>query len=462
MRGRLWAEIKKNTSLAIPVVLGQLGHIVTHLADAVMVGRLGAEHLAAASFANAVYSVLLVFAIGTSAAITTLVGNHHGANRRDQVIHTVGNGFWLLVIMASLLCLTALFTRPLLYHLGQPNHIVVSAVSYFGILSWSLLPLMGFLVIKNAFDGLEWTTPGMVISIVANLINIGLNYILIYGHLGIGPMGLNGAGLATLLARVLMLIMALAILYWHPRVRFIRFSLWKFLPSRKHCWEICSLGLPIGAQYLLEAGAFILAAIAIGWAGSQDLAAHQIAIGIASFTYMFATGIGAAATIRISNALGANQLGLLRIISRSLLLMILVVEAFFAISIVLLHNVLPKFFVADERVMTLAGSLLLVSALFQLADGVQVLLMGALRGLSDVRMPTLIALLSYWVISLPIGYWLMKSFELGAVGVWLGLLIGLSSAAILLAWRYFRLLKGMSPHYPIPATQPTHVSGLDG
>ncbi|MGB0432398.1 MAG: MATE family efflux transporter, partial [Bacteroidia bacterium] len=306
---------------------------------------------------------------------------------------------------------------------------------------WSLIPLMAFMAIKHFIDGLEWTLPGMIASIAANLINILLNYLLIFGKLGFPAMGLLGAGVATLISRILMALIVLIILYKHKKLHFFKTALINFKLSITKATEILKLGIPIATQYFLEGGAFILGAIMIGWLGAVPLAGHQIAISLASFTYMFATGFSAAANIRVSNLVGAKKLNELAVVSKSLFYMVIFIEAIFAIIMIGMHSTLANWFVKDIEVAQIASSLLIIAAFFQLTDGVQVLAMGALRGLSDVKRPTSIALLSYWVISLPIGYYLMTVADYGASGIWYGFLIGLSTAAVLLTIRYFLLEK---------------------
>ncbi|MFY0671962.1 MAG: MATE family efflux transporter [Bacteroidia bacterium] len=433
------SEYKKNLKLATPVVLGQVGHMITQLADTLMVGQIGAEPLASAAFANALFALLLVVVIGLATGITTLVGNAHGANNNKSIVQILGNSFWLLMSFSLILFVLAMVCKPLLYQMGQEPIVVDRAMPYFNILAWSLLPLMAFMSLKHFTDGLEWTYPGMLASIVSNLINIILNYFLIFGKAGLPEMGLLGAGIATLIARVLMALMLLSFLLFHKRLSPFKNALISFKPSINKCKEILKLGVPIATQYFLEGGAFILGAIVIGWLGAIPQAGHQIAISIASFTYMFATGLSSTATIRVSNLVGAKKLDQLPIVSKSLFYMVIFIEVFFALIMILGHETLANWFVKDVEVAQIASSLIVVAAFFQLTDGIQVMAMGALRGLSDVKRPTSIALLSYWIISLPVGYYLMEKANFGAAGIWYGFLTGLSTAAVLLTTRYFLL-----------------------
>jgi MATE family multidrug resistance protein len=432
-------EYKKNLKLATPVVLGQIGHMITQLADTLMVGQIGAEPLASASFAGAVFALFLFVVIGITTGITTLVGNAHGKSDNDEIVQIVGNGFWLCMALSVVLTIIALVCRPLLYFMGQEEIVVDNAMPYFNILAWSIIPLMAFMSIKHFIDGLEWTLPGMAASLGANLINVVLNYIFIFGKLGFPAMGLQGAALATLISRILMAAFVIWILLKHKKLHAFKNALHSFVFTLKKGMEVLRLGFPIATQYFLEGGAFILGAIVIGWLGTLPLAGHQIAISIASFTYMFATGLSSTATIRVSNLVGAKRLDLLPVVSKSLFYMVIFIELLFALIMTLGHNTLANWFVNDVEVAQIASSLIVIAAFFQLTDGIQVMAMGALRGLSDVKRPTSIALLSYWIISLPVGYYLMEKANFGASGIWYGFLTGLSTAAVLLTTRYFLL-----------------------
>lgn len=437
-------EYKTNFKLASPVILGQVGHMATQIADSIMVGHLGAEVLAASSYAGMLFLVILVTLMGLATAITTLVGNARGKGLDNEIPHILGNSFWATLFFSALSVVACLLVRPALYHLGQEPEVVDLALPYFSILCWSAIPLIMFLSLKHFTEGLEWTVPGMVVSIIANGLNILLNYLLIYGKGGFDAYGLEGAGYATLISRVFMALSLLVLVFSHRRLRPYKTAILYFKWSKERLKSLFTLGIPIGLQYLLEGGAFIAGTIIVGWLGAEHLAAHQIALSVSSFTYMFAMGLGSTATIRISNLVGAGKMEQLKIVSKSLLVMMLAIELAFVLGIVLLRKVLPGYYVEEPEVILIASQLLVIAAFFQLSDGVQVLAMSALRGLSDVRKPTWIAFLSYWVISIPLGYSIMTQTAQESKGIWLGLLIGLSIAAVLLGRRYIEQLNRIS------------------
>jgi len=283
----------------------------------------------------------------------------------------------------------------------------------------------------------------MYISIIANSLNIVLNYIFIWGKLGLPAMGLVGAGWATFISRVVMaLMMGAYVLYGKRFALFVKFMRMRHL-SFIHMYRIYKLGLPISVQMIFEMGAFSFSAIMIGWLGAKQLAAHQIAINVASVTYMMASGIAAAATIRVGNQKGLGNYHDMRMAGYTSFTMGTLFMLGSGLLMILGNRLIPMLYIDDPEVIRIAAGLLIIAALFQISDGVQVVGLGALRGLEDVRIPSLISLLAYWVIGLPVGYLLCFKAGFGVMGIWTGLLVGLSVAALLLFLRF----KGLSNRY---------------
>ena len=400
-------EYRKNIKIAYPIVLGHVGHMITQLADTIMIGKLGDFPLASVAFANAVFALGLVFCIGLATAVTTLVGQAHGENNDAKKSEILGNSIFSYLVFSLLLMILGLATRPLLYFLGQDPLVVEGSIPYLTYLIFSIIPLMIFLSLKHFMDGIEWTKPSMYISLIANLINVGLNYLLIYGKFGLPQLGLEGAGMATLFSRILMAVIAIILLFTHVKLAHYTLAFHRFKVSMITLKNIFKLGVPMGLQYLMEAGAFILAAFFIGKLGATSLAAHQIAMSIASFTYMFAMGISSVGTIRVSNLIGAKNLEQIPMVTKSWMVLILAIEVLFAAALLLGNEWIPTLFIDNEEVVYQASKLLVIAAIFQVVDGFQALAMALLRGLSDVKKPTSIALISYWIISIPVGYLLM-------------------------------------------------------
>ena len=422
--------------LAYPVVLSQLGHILVSVADSVMAGRIGTVQLAAASLGNSIFTIVLVFGLGISFSMTPLVARADGRKNHTRIALVLVNGVVLNTLLGVALFLLFFGLSPFIKYLQQPEEVVRLAVPYVNVLFLSMVPLMVFQAFKQFAEGLSLTKQSMYISIFANLVNVGLNYVLIFGKLGFPAMGLMGAAWSTLFSRILMAILMGGYILLFPK--FLKY--WHFFRRKNLSWahwsRMFKLGLPISLQMIFEMGAFSFSAVMIGWMGAQELAAHQIALNVASITYMMASGISAAATIRVGKLRGTGDLRSVHHAGYSSLVMGALFMAGSAVLIILAKDLIPLLYVKDVAVQNLAAQLLLIAAVFQLSDGVQVVGLGALRGLEDVRVPSLISLFSYWLIALPAGYALGFWFGLGPIGIWLGLLIGLTISAILLFFRF--------------------------
>jgi MATE family multidrug resistance protein len=323
--------------------------------------------------------------------------------------------------------------------LGQSPDVLRLAVPYYHLLNWSLVPLLLFFTFKQFAEGVESTKPAMVITLFVNVLNIFLNYLLIFGHWGFEAMGLVGAGYATLIARVLqavlMIAYVLSVRYFRPFVH--ELFRWRF--GKAFFWHILQISIPIGLQYIIEVGAFAAGAIMIGWLGEAPLAAHQIAIGLAALTFLMASGIATAVTIRTSNLLGAGQVRQVRIATTAGLHLGIAFMTFTALGFLLGYQWLPSLHTTDATVIEIASGLMLIAAVFQIFDGIQVTNLSALRGIADVRIPTLLALLAHWGVSLPIGYLLAFHFGFEEKGIWMGFLSGLLTMALLTLNRFFRI-----------------------
>ncbi len=431
----------KNYYLAYPVVLSQLGHIMVSVFDSLMVGRTGTIPLAAASLGNSIFMITLVVGLGVSYSITPLIAAADGRRNITRISLLLLNSLFFNILIGILLFIAGYFFAPYITRLNQPTQVVALAIPYLNILFFSMVPLMIFQAFKQFAEGLSLTKQAMYISIFANSLNIVMNYILIFGKLGFPAMGIVGAGWATFISRVIMALMMAGYVLYAKRFeiyrRYLRFSHLSFI----HMYRILKLGLPISGQMLFEMGAFSFSAIMIGWIGAKELAAHQIAINVASVSYMMASGIAAAATIRVGNQKGLGNYRAMRMAGVSSFVMGAGFMVLSGILMVLSNNLIPILYISDPEVIEIASVLLIIAALFQISDGVQVVGLGALRGLEDVKVPSLISLIAYWVIGLPVGYFLCFKAGFGVSGIWTGLLVGLSVAAILLFLRFKMLSK---------------------
>jgi len=434
-------EFRTNLIIAFPVMLGQLGHVLVGFVDNIMVGELGAAALAAISLGNSLVFIALSLGIGFSFAITPLIAEADGAGDLEKGRNYFHHGVILCVFSGIFLFLLLLLAKPILYYLDQPPEVVVLAIPYLEIVALSMVPLMIFQAYKQFADGLSQTKYAMYATLLANIVNVIFNYLLIYGIWIFPRLELEGAAIGTLLSRFFMLWFVWEIL--RRKRKFNNYFKW----SRKELIKpvifkrLLALGLPTALQMLFEVAIFTATVFLAGTLGTNPQAANQIALNLASMTFMIAVGLGVAATIRVGNQKGLTNFKNLRRIALSVFLLTFLIEAVFALAFILLKDWLPYLYIDDLEVVVLAAQLLVVAALFQLSDGLQVVILGALRGLQDVRIPTIICFISYWIIGFPVSLFFGKDDQLGSMGIWLGLLAGLTSSAILLYIRFNYLSK---------------------
>ena len=416
------------------------------VADVIMIGKLDAVNLAAASFANAIYFMVCILGIGTLTAVSPLVAKSKGAGHPNQCAILLRQSVIAAFILSLFISLLVFIITQNLHLFGQSEKVVSLAKNFLHLLNAGTFPLLVFLAIKQYSDGLSYTKPSAIITVVALGINIFLNWVLIYGNLGFEAMGLNGAGVATSFARIMMALMMYLYVRFHKIYK-------PFLRLKQHehdgvfLKEIFRIGLPSGFQYFFEVAAFAFAAIMIGWISEFAMAAHQVAINIASVTYMIATGISAGGSIAVGDALGRrNKADIIRS-GNAALLMGAVFMGCCALLFSLFSHQIVSWYITDERVSTMAVYLIWIAALFQLSDGIQCVGLGILRGIGDTKMPTAFTIIAYWVIGIPIGYWLGFKKDFSLYGIWLGLLIGLTFSALFLSIRFIRLSRKVDVNY---------------
>ena len=427
----LWKHIKKSILLAIPVVINQLGHIMVGVADSMMVGKVGIIPLAAATFANTFYHILMLFGIGVSYAITPLVASTHPLNNKI-LFKYLSNALILNFLLGVGLLIISYVCSYYLDMFGQDQEVVLKARPYLIIMSFSFLPLMVFQTFRQYLEGLSDTFNPMIISIIANLINVGLNYLLIYGKFGFPALELNGAGYASLIARVVMVLLILILLKNKWKGIFIKIN-WKIIN------KLLKIGIPSGLQYIFEIGAFALATIMVGWLGAKALAAHNIALNLAAISYMAASGLSAASCVRIGNQMRMKNKKNLRMIGMSSFGLVVFFMTLCGLFFIIFRNILPSLYVSDTQVIAMSSTLLMIAAAFQISDGIQVVGLGVLRGLSDVKVPTLVTFFAYWIVAIPCGYIFCFIYDWGINGIWYALFIGLTLSGISHIWRFHKL-----------------------
>lgn len=434
-------EFSTNLKIAYPVMLGQLGHVLVALADNLMVGQLGAAELAAVSLGNSLIFIALSLGIGFSFAITPLIAEADGANDIDAGRDYFQHGVIMCTLNGILLFFLLLLAKPILYALNQPPEVVALAIPYMEIVAFSLIPLMTFQAFKQFADGLSQTKYAMYATLVSNIVNIIFNYLLIYGFWIFPRLELEGAAIGTLISRFFMLWFLWLIL--KRKTKFAQyFTTFKRDHLNKNVFKrLFALGFPTALQMFFEVAIFTATIFLAGILGTNPQAANQIALNLSSMTFMIAVGLGVTATIRVGNQKGMHNYKELRRIALSTFLLIFIIQSIFALMFILTKDILPTFYLDNVEVIVLASQLLIVSAIFQLSDGIQVVVLGALRGLQDVKVPTIICFIAYWIIGFPISYYFGKAEQLGSMGIWLGLLAGLTASAIMLYIRFNYLSK---------------------
>jgi MATE family multidrug resistance protein len=443
-------EFSYNVKLAYPVILGMLGHTLISIVDNIMVGNLGSTELAAVSLGGSFVFIGMSLGIGFSTAITPLV-SMADVEKDDKKIRSVfHHGLLSCVILGVIIFTLIVLAKPVMYIMHQPKEVIDLASPYIDWVAFSLIPVIIFQGYKQFADGLSRTKYSMYAIFMANIVHIFINYMLIYGVWIFPKLGIIGAALGTVISRILMVVFMHYIMKNNAQLNpyFMNFSFREI--KKTMLKKIASLGIPSAMQMLFEVALFTAAIWLCGSIGKTSQAANQIALTLATTTFMFAMGLSVAATIRVGNNKGLMDYKNLIIVARSVFLLAIIVETIFGILFVILHNFLPHLFlnmeninqvVENKEVIIIASKLLLVAAVFQISDGIQVVVLGALRGLQDVKVPMYITFVAYWVVGFPISFFLGKYTELKAVGVWIGLLAGLSTAALFLYLRFHKLTK---------------------
>ena len=430
---KLSQHIKENFNLSFPIMISQLGHITVGVADSLMIGNVSIPQLAAVSLSTSIFGFILLFCIGLSYGITPLISSKK--SDKNYISMTFYNGMYLNMFFTILLVVITIYSKYFLQYLGQDEEVLFHTYRYLDIIAISLVPLMLFQTFKQFIEGLGFTKPAMYISIFSNGINIILNAILIFGLFGFPRLEILGAAYATLICRILMFI--IIFIYCLISKRFQEYILRLNISFNYTSFRaIFGIGFTSGLQYIFEVGAFTVATVIIGSIGAIQLASHQIALNLASISYMIASGIGSASMISLGYYYGEGDKEEITKSGYSNFILVLVLMCISAFIFITLRNLLPTFYVDDIEVITLASSLLIIAGLFQLSDGVQAVGLGVLRGIRDTKIPTLVTFISYWIIAIPLSYYLGIISDYGLFGVWIGLSIGLTIAAVFHVLRF--------------------------
>lgn len=443
-------EFSYNLRLAYPIILGMVGHTLIGIVDNIMVGKLGSTELAAVSLGNSMIFIAMSLGIGFSTAITPIVAEGDAEKNDNKIRSAFHHGLFLCIILGLILFGVIVLAKPIMELLEQPADVIALAKPYLDWVAFSLIPLIVYQGYKQFADGLSLTKYSMYAMIMANVLHVGMNYVLIYGIWIFPKMGIVGAALGTVISRIF-LVMFMHIMLSRRDDLKRYFKNFSFAEIKKETLKkIISIGFPSAMQMLFEVVLFTASIWLCGNIGKTSQAANQIALSLASMTFMFAMGLSVTSMIRVSNQRGLQDFKQLVIVARSIFLLAIIIETVFAILFVAFHDFLPHIFLNMENggqvldnteVISIASKLLLIAAVFQISDGIQVVVLGALRGLQDVKIPMYITFVAYWIIGFPISYYLAEYTPWKAEGVWIGLLAGLTVAAIFLYIRFHYLTK---------------------
>ena len=438
-------EFSYNLKLSLPVMLGMLGHTLVSLVDNIMVGKLDPTNLAAVSLGNSFVFIGMAIGIGFSSAITPLIAEADSENNHHKLQSTFVHGIILCTALSLLLFLSIFFFRDIMLLMNQPEAVVELALPYLELVVISLIPLLIFQAFKQFCDGLSLTIYPMYAAVIANVINVLINYVLIFGKFGFPQMGIMGAAIGTLISRTVMLVFLILIVKYNSKIKQCLNDIRQIKIDKLMFKKILDIGIPSSLQMVFEVVFFTTAIWLSGLLGENPQSANQIALNLSSMTFMIASGLSVSAMVRVGNQKGLKNYVDLRRISFSILLLGLILALFFALCFILFSDLLPYIYIDlnntlnykdNLEVIEITSKLLIIAAVYQISDTIQVIILAALRGMQDVKIPTLITFVAYWLIGFPVSYFLGSDDMLGSEGIWIGLLSGLTIAAILLYIRF--------------------------
>ena len=435
-------ELRATLALAVPIVVGHVSQMLMGLTDSAMIGRAGTVPLAASAFGGNLFNFFFVLGIGLMIPVAIFVARSRGAEKPDEAAEYLRHGIAVAAGFGVLEMLVMAGLSTQLHRFGQPPEVVAIVTPFFLLFAASIVPVLVYLALRQFAEAMGHPWAPMVILLGGVGLNAALNWVFIYGNAGVPALGLTGAGISTLVSRTIGAVVIFIWLRRDPKVRAAWPRQWFGGYSRARFREMLAVGLPASGMLFFENTAFVFSAIMMGWLGTVALAAHQIAINCASILFMVPLGLGIAVGMRASHAVGAGARDRLRPIAFGVLWFGMVVGSVFALGLAGGGRVIATWFVPDAAVIALTAQLMIVAAFFQMADGVQVIAAHILRGIGDVKVPTVITLIAYWGVALPVGYLVGIRGPWGATGVWVGIAFGLTFAAVFLTVRVARRTRG--------------------
>lgn len=432
-------DINETVKLSLPIIFGRLGAVLMGVADTMMIGKVGTTEIAASGISTAIFILVAIIPIGFLIVGSPFVSAANSSGDKNLVVNIL-KGCIQSSIILSLFFMTILYVMAYNFEIfNQPKEVNDVVFPFFCLIIASTLPLMVFIAIEQFSDGLEKTSISMFFNVTALLLNIGINFGLIYGNFGLPKLGLVGAGIGTLTARIYMCVGIWLVVKYKKEFQEFNLNFDLLHIEKESFTKLWKAGVPSGMQFFFEVSAFSVAAMMIGWLGTIPLAAHNVAISIASISYMLSTGFATGGSIRVAAAFGKNDKEAVLRAGKTSLVFVTVLMAFSCLLFIFFGKILTQFYTSDLKVIEIAGTLMIFAGLFQFSDGIQVVSLRSLLGLEDIKIPTYITLFAYWVIGVPVGYVLTFYTPMGVNGMWLSLCIGLTISAILVTFRFFKI-----------------------
>lgn len=443
MLSKYKTDISETIKLSLPIIFGRLGAVLMGVADTMMIGKVGTTEIAAAGIATSIFILVAIIPIGFLIVGSPFISACNSVGDKKSVVNILKGCVQSSVIL-SVIFMAILYMMAFNFEIfNQPVAVNEIVFPFFCLIIASTLPLMVFIAIEQFSDGLEKTQISMFFNVTGLLLNVAINYCLIYGNFGFPKLGLVGAGVGTLTARTYMCIgIWLVVKYKKAFSAFdLKFDL--FTIEKESFIKLWKAGVPSGMQFFFEVSAFSVAAMMIGWLGIIPLAAHNVALSIASISYMLSTGFATGGSIRVAAAFGKGDKEAVLRAGKTSLGFVIILMGFSCLIFIFGGKLLTQLYTTDQNVIEIAGLLMVFAGLFQLSDGIQVVSLRALLGMEDIKIPTYITLFAYWVVGVPLGYVLTFYTPMGVSGMWLSLCIGLTISAFLVTKRFFKMVNGM-------------------
>ncbi|MEW9622692.1 MATE family efflux transporter [Rhodanobacter geophilus] len=437
-RARVRHEIGATVRLAVPLILAQLAAVGSNVIDAVLSGHVSAHVLGAVAVGASIWSLAIVCGIGMMMAVPPSVAQLDGAGRRREVGGVFRQALWLALVVGALLWFAVRHAGPLLDLIGVAPSLRHDVERFLFAISWGAPALTCYFALRGLSEGLSLTRPSMFFGFGGLALLVPLGYVLMFGRLGIPPQGAHGCGIATATVLWLEMLGFGAYVLKHRNYRGLNLLERFEWPDRRRIGALLHIGVPMAVTLLAEGGLFVAAALVISRLGEDAIASHQVALNVAALFFMIPLGLAMAITVRVGNAVGRGDARGVRYAGFCGIALALATQLLSSMLMLTLPHFIATLYTHDARVIVLAAQLIVLAGVFQFSDGVQVAANGALRGLKDTRVPMAITLFAYWGVGMPVGWWLGFHRGLGARGVWMGLIAGLTVAAVMLFTRFWR------------------------